>query len=42
MYRWVVEAAFSWLDKERQLRVWYGRRDEIRQTFLNIGCLPIF
>jgi len=40
-YRWVVEAAFSWLFQHRRLRVRYEKRDDIHQAFLNIGCLLI-
>ena len=40
-YRWVVEAALSWLFKYRRLRVRYEKRDDIHQAFLNIGCLLI-
>ena len=36
--RWVVEGAFSWLFKQRRLRVRYEKRDDIHQAFLNIGC----
>lgn len=39
--RWVVEAAFSWLFKQRRLRVRYEKRDDIHQAFLSIGCLLI-
>ena len=39
--RWVVEAAFSWLFKQRRLRVRYEKRDDIHQAFLIIGCLLI-
>ena len=40
-YRWVVEAAFSWLFKYRRLRVRYEKRDDIHEAFLKIGCLLI-
>ena len=40
-YRWVVEAAFAWLYKQRRLRVRYEKRDDIHQAFLTIGCLLI-
>lgn len=40
-YRWVVEAAFSWLFKYRRLRVRYEKRDDIHDAFLKIGCLLI-
>jgi transposase len=39
--RWVVEGAFSWLFKQRRLRVRYEKRDDIHQAFLSIGCLLI-
>ena len=39
--RWVVEAAFSWLFKQRRLRVRYEKRDDIHQAFLIIGCILI-
>jgi len=39
--RWVVEAAFSWLFKQRRLRVRYEKRDDIHEAFLSIGCLLI-
>ena len=39
--RWVVEAASSWLFKQRRLRVRYEKRDDIHQAFLIIGCLLI-
>lgn len=39
--RRVVEAAFSWLFKQRRLRVRYEKRDDIHQAFLSIGYLLI-
>jgi len=39
--RWVVEGAFSWLFKQRRLRVRYEKRDDIHQAFLSIGRLLI-
>ena len=39
--RWVVEAAFSWLFKQRRLRVRYEKRDDIHRAFLTIGCFLI-
>lgn len=40
-YRYVVEAAFSWLFSQRRLRVRYEKRDDIHQAFLIIGCFLI-
>ena len=40
-FRYVVEAAFSWLFKQRRLRVRYEKRDDIHRAFLIVGCLLI-
>jgi transposase len=40
-WRYVVEAAFSWLFNQRRLRVRYEKRDDIHEAFLIIGCLLI-
>jgi transposase len=41
VFRYVIAAAFSWLFKQRRLRVRYEKRDDIHQAFLTIGCLLI-
>lgn len=40
-WRYVIEAAISWLFNQRRLRVRYEKRDDIHEAFLIIGCLLI-
>jgi transposase len=36
--RWVVERTFAWLHHFKRLLVRYGRRAEIHEAFLALGC----
>jgi len=40
-HRWVVERTLSWLSRYRRLRVRYERRDDIHESFLDLGCALI-
>jgi hypothetical protein len=37
-HRWVVERTLAWLSKYRRLTLRYGRRDDIHEAFLHLGC----
>jgi len=41
MHRWVAERTLVWLNHYRRLHVRYGRRDDIYQAFLSLGCAMI-
>lgn len=36
--RWVGEPTFAWLDHLKRLRVRYGRRADIHEALLALGC----
>jgi transposase len=37
-WRWVVERTFSWLHQIKRLLVCYGRRADMHEAFLALGC----
>ena len=37
-HRWVVERTLAWLARYRRLVVRYGRRADIHEAFLHLGC----
>ncbi|MDJ1164107.1 IS5 family transposase [Burkholderia gladioli pv. gladioli] len=37
-FRWVVERTHAWLDNFGRLRIRFGRRADIHETFLKFGC----
>ena len=39
--RWVAERTLAWLHQFRRLRIRYGRRADIHEAFLTIGCIVI-
>lgn len=41
VYRWFVEHTHAWLHQMRRLRTLFGRRADIHQTFLTLGCAHI-
>jgi transposase len=40
-HRWVVERTLAWLGQFRRLTIRYGRRADIHQAFLTLGCALI-
>lgn len=40
-HRWVVERLLAWLHRFRRLTVRYERREELHQSFLDLGCALI-
>lgn len=39
--RWVTERTLAWLSRYQRFDVRHGRRDNIHQAFLHIGCALI-
>jgi IS5 family transposase len=40
-YTWVVERTWSWVNRNRRLKLRYERRDDIHQAFPDFGCALI-
>jgi len=39
--RWFIERTLAWIYQHRRLRTRYGRRADIHEAFLSVGCITI-